>query len=55
MTYALGRILHGVLLLVAISAASFALASIAPGDFYSDLGLDPRVRPETIVALQQIV
>ncbi|MDE3167714.1 MAG: ABC transporter permease, partial [Acidobacteriota bacterium] len=52
MTYALGRILHGVLLLLAISAASFALASIAPGDFYSGLALDPQVRPETIAALR---
>ncbi|MBS1858715.1 MAG: ABC transporter permease [Acidobacteria bacterium] len=52
MTYTLRRLLHGALLLFAISLASFLLASLAPGDFYTDLALDPRIRPETIAALR---
>lgn len=52
MIYALRRILHGAVLLFAISIASFLLAGLAPGDFYSDLALDPQVRPETIAALR---
>jgi len=50
--YALRRVTHGVLLLIGISMASFVLADLAPGDFYSDLRLDPRVSEETLKALR---
>jgi peptide/nickel transport system permease protein len=52
MRYALGRLLHGLLILFGISVLSFLFADLAPGDFYSDLRLDPRITPETIEALR---
>jgi peptide/nickel transport system permease protein len=52
MKFALRRVLHGALLLIGISLASFLLASLAPGDFYSDLQLDPRVSATTLESLR---
>ena len=52
MRYALHRVLHSVLLLAALSVASFLFADLAPGDYFSALQLDPRVTPETLAALR---
>ncbi len=52
MNYAARRALQAVLLVVAVSAISFALASLAPGDYFSEMRLDPRVSAETIAALR---
>jgi peptide/nickel transport system permease protein len=52
MKYATVRLLHGLLLLIGISVASFLLAGLAPGDFYTELRLDPRVSEETVAALR---
>src|SRR5437868_6541063 len=50
MRYALQRVLHSVLLLAGISIGSFLLADLAPGDYFSDLRLDPRVTPAILLA-----
>ena len=52
MKYALRRLLEGIVLLWAISVGSFLLAGLAPGDYFSGLGLDARVSPETVDALR---
>jgi peptide/nickel transport system permease protein len=51
--YALGRLLHGVVLLAALSFAAFSFAQLAPGDYYSDLRVDPRIAPETVERLRE--
>jgi peptide/nickel transport system permease protein len=48
----LQRALRAVLLLFGVSALSFALVEAAPGDFLSDLRLNPQVSPATIDALR---
>ena len=42
MRYAAIRLLHGVLLLVAVSIISFAMANLAPGDYFSALSVESR-------------
>src|SRR5690348_12330014 len=44
------RLAHGLVLLAAISFAAFAFAQFAPGDYFSNLGLDANVSPETVEA-----
>jgi peptide/nickel transport system permease protein len=46
------RLLWGAALLVVISILSFALAELAPGDFLSELKLNPRISQETRDALR---
>jgi peptide/nickel transport system permease protein len=46
------RALHGVVLLAAVSFASFLLAELAPGDFFAEMKLDPRLSEETVRALR---
>jgi peptide/nickel transport system permease protein len=52
MKYALQRLLHGLLLLAAVSVLSFLFANLAPGDFYSEMRLDPRVSAATVQAMR---
>jgi peptide/nickel transport system permease protein len=52
MRYVLRRLAHSLLLLTAISIASFLFADLAPGDYFSALEMDPRVSRETIAALR---
>ena len=52
MKYALRRLLHGVVLLVGISMASFVFADLAPGDYFSTLEQDGRVSRELIGGLR---
>jgi peptide/nickel transport system permease protein len=53
MRYTLGRLLHGLILLAAVSFAAFSFAQLAPGDYYTDLRVDPRIAPETIEAMRE--
>jgi peptide/nickel transport system permease protein len=46
------RALQSALLLVAVSALSFAFADLAPGDYFSELRLDPRISGETVAGLR---
>lgn len=53
MTYLARRLLFAILQLLAISAASFALFGVAPGDYYSTAGVDdPRRSVATVEALR---
>jgi peptide/nickel transport system permease protein len=52
MAYLLRRLLHAVLVLVGVSVLSFLLVQLAPGEFFSDMRLNPQVSPETIANLR---
>jgi peptide/nickel transport system permease protein len=52
MKYASGRLLHAVFLLFGVSVLSFVFSALAPGDYFSELRLDPRTSPETIAGLR---
>ena len=47
MRYVARRLVHGVLLLLAVSIATFLLAELAPGDFVAEMRLDPRISADT--------
>jgi len=48
MTYVIRRLLHGAALLLAVSFLAFALVQLAPGDYFTELGLDPLVSRQTV-------
>jgi len=48
----LARLARAALLLVALSAVTFVLAELAPGDPLGELRLDPRVSPESVETLR---
>jgi peptide/nickel transport system permease protein len=50
--YVLRRVMHGALLLIGVSVLTFAFTQLAPGDYYSEMRVDPTVAPETIAALR---
>ncbi len=50
--YIARRIGHGCLLLLGVSILLFILLQAAPGEFLSDLKLNPQISPETIVAMR---
>jgi peptide/nickel transport system permease protein len=53
MKYVAGRLLHGVVLLFGVSLMSFAFAQLAPGDYFSEMRVDPSVSSETVEALRR--
>ncbi len=50
--YLLRRLLHFVFLLAGISALSFLMLDLAPGDFLGEAKLNPQIAPETVAALR---
>src|SRR5262245_46633749 len=48
----LHRAMHGLFLLAAVSVFTFFLLTIAPGNSFDALKLDPQVSPATIAALK---
>ena len=52
MRYLLRRLADSFLLLAAVSVLSFAFAQLAPGDYFSELGNDPRVSSGTVAGLR---
>jgi peptide/nickel transport system permease protein len=52
MRYLLRRGAHTVWLLLAVSLLSFALLELAPGDFATDMRVDPRISPASVQALR---
>jgi peptide/nickel transport system permease protein len=52
MKYVLRRLWQSLFVLAGISLFSFIFASLAPGDYYSELRADPRVSAETIAGLR---
>jgi peptide/nickel transport system permease protein len=47
------RTLHGLLLVAGVSGLSFVLLSLAPGNFYDELRLNPQISPGTVSALKE--
>jgi len=52
MKYISGRLIHAILLLVAISIFSFALLQFAPGDYFDAMRLNPRISAQTIKGIR---
>lgn len=52
MQYLLKKLLRAVCLLLGVSLLSFVLLEIAPGDFFSEMELNPQISPQTISALR---
>jgi peptide/nickel transport system permease protein len=48
----LRRLIHAALLLVGVSVLSFLLLQLAPGEFFSEMRLNPQISPETVDALR---
>ena len=46
------RIAHGFLLVVGVSVLSFVLVELAPGDYFAEMRLDPRISEATVRALR---
>jgi peptide/nickel transport system permease protein len=46
------RALHGLLLLLGVSLLSFVLLELAPGDYFSEMRLDPRISEATVRELR---
>lgn len=53
MRYIARRLLHGVLLMTAVSLLAFGFAKLAPGDYYSEMQSDPRISGATIEGLRE--
>lgn len=52
MRYLTKRLLHGILLLLAISFFSFALLQAAPGNYFDALRMNPRISAQTVDGLR---
>ena len=52
MRYLVRRIIHGLFLLLGVSLLSFILLELAPGDFFDEMKLNPRISPQTVTALR---
>jgi peptide/nickel transport system permease protein len=52
MRFLLHRLGHATFLLFGVSLLSFFLLSLAPGDYLSEMRLNPQISPETMVALR---
>jgi len=52
MRYLTRRLAHAVLVLAGVSVLSFLLVAAAPGEFLSEMKLDPRISPEMLTALR---
>jgi peptide/nickel transport system permease protein len=50
--YAARRLLHSLFLLAGVSLLSFLFADLAPGDFFSEMRLDPGMTASTVDALR---
>jgi peptide/nickel transport system permease protein len=48
----LRRFLHAAVLLVGVSLLTFAFTELAPGDYYTQMRVDPGIAPETVEALR---
>jgi peptide/nickel transport system permease protein len=53
MKYLARRLIHSILILAAISLLSFVLLQWAPGDYFDDLRMNPRISAQTIRGLRE--
>lgn len=52
MKFVTRRLLHAVLVLIAISFFTFTLIQFAPGDFFDAMRVNPRISPQTVEGLR---
>ena len=52
MRWLTGRLLHALLVLFGVSVLSFAFLEMAPGDYFSEMRMNPQIAPETLASLQ---
>jgi peptide/nickel transport system permease protein len=52
MRYLLRRFVHAIFLLLGVSVLSFIFTSLAPGNYFDEMRLNPQISPETVTALR---
>ena len=52
MAYLMRRLLQAVLLLIGVSILTFLLSTLAPGDYFDEMRLNPQISPEAVTALR---
>jgi peptide/nickel transport system permease protein len=52
MRYFLRRLGHAFLLIIGVSLLAFLFATLAPGNYFDEMRLNPQISPETLVALR---
>jgi len=52
MRYFLRRLMHGTFLLIGVSILTFLFSTLAPGNYFDEMRLNPQISPETVVALR---
>jgi peptide/nickel transport system permease protein len=52
MRYLLRRIAHAFFLLIGVSILAFLFATLAPGNYFDEMRLNPQIAPETVAALR---
>ena len=52
MCFLLRRLAHAAFLMVVVSVLTYVFASLAPGDYFDEMRLNPQVAPETLSALR---
>jgi peptide/nickel transport system permease protein len=52
MRYLLRRLGHAFLLLIGVSILTFLFATLAPGNYFDEMRLNPQIAPETVAALR---
>ena len=52
MRYLLRRLAHAFLLVVSVSILAFLFTTLAPGNYFDEIRLNPQIAPETMVALR---
>ena len=52
MVFLVRRIGHALFLLIGVSILVFLFASLAPGNYFDEMRLNPQISPETVAALR---
>ena len=52
MRYLFRRLLHAFLLVIGVSILAFLFTTLAPGNYFDEMRLNPQIAPETLVALR---
>ena len=48
------RLIHAALVLFGVSILTFLFTSLAPGDYFDEMRLNPQIAPETVAALRTV-
>ena len=52
MRYLLRRLTHAFLLVIGVSVLGFLFTTLAPGNYFDEMRLNPQIAPETLAALR---